>query len=134
MVTTWQLDVPGVSLHVPPVRDGYHPEAQPPAFNSLEFHPLGLFDLRRHLGALPRHPGIFERYRSRFLTSDIAWFAAGASTDGRHFPQQPGFFPEFDDLRLSLPAGEAGGTARKAFGERIRTLIFDLVRMFVSYN
>ncbi|KAJ7867213.1 hypothetical protein B0H14DRAFT_3590365 [Mycena olivaceomarginata] len=130
MVTTWQLDVPGVSLHVPPVRDGYHPEAQPPAFNSLKFHPLGLFDLRRHLGALPRHPGIFERYRSRFLTSDIAWFAAGASTDGRHFPQQPGFFPEFDDLRLSLPAGEAGGTARKAFGERIRTLIFDLATLW----
>ncbi|KAJ7267849.1 hypothetical protein C8J57DRAFT_1613969 [Mycena rebaudengoi] len=130
MATTWQLDVPGVVIHSPPLRDGYCPEPQPIAFRSLKFHPLGLFDLRRHLGALPRHPGIFERFRYRFIASGIAWFAAGACGDGLHIPQQPGFFSEFDDLRASLPPGDAGNTARKAFGESIRSLIFDLATLW----
>jgi hypothetical protein len=58
----------------------------------------------------------------------MAWFAGGMSSDGKHAPTTPGFFPEFIALRDSLPAGTVGNEARKMLNERMQHAVFDLVR------
>ncbi|KAJ7102689.1 hypothetical protein C8R43DRAFT_1141163 [Mycena crocata] len=69
----------------------------------------------------------FEEYLGRFLASDIAWFVDGASTDNKHHPSVPGFFPEFKTLRDMVPAGTTGSDERRALNARIQNLTFDLV-------
>jgi hypothetical protein len=80
----------------------------------------------------------------KFLASDIAWLASGASTDGQHDVAANRFFQEFEDLRNATARGSPGmymllqdtvslttsegSTDRKAFAELVRRLIFDLVR------
>ncbi|KAJ7192579.1 hypothetical protein GGX14DRAFT_594446 [Mycena pura] len=120
--------IPGINIPVPPARTG--PAQDVPPLRSLRFSPLGLYDLRRRLGVFPTEPGIFQRYRERFLTADIAWFAGGASTDGRHATTTPGFMTEFQDLRDSLPTGHVGSEGRRALNERIQHAIFDLTTLW----
>ncbi|KAJ7142729.1 hypothetical protein C8R44DRAFT_974318 [Mycena epipterygia] len=121
----WQT--PGVDYPPPAPRDGYGPNLLPIAWDRLKFGPIGLYDLRRRIGAMPTEPGVFQQYRSRFLAANIAWFAAGASTDGKHIQARPDqFFPEFNTLRDSVPIGPTGGVARKKLNEQMRQLIFDL--------
>ncbi|KAJ7088985.1 hypothetical protein C8R44DRAFT_892605 [Mycena epipterygia] len=123
-VHNWGL--PGIDIPVPLTRDGYGPSAVPIHWSHLKFSPIGLYDLRRRLGVLRRQPGVFQQFQQRFITSDIAWFAAGASTDGCHIPGHDSFFPEFDALRHSLPTGRVGSTARKDLNEQLETAVFDL--------
>ncbi|KAJ6612065.1 hypothetical protein B0H10DRAFT_2054074, partial [Mycena sp. CBHHK59/15] len=100
-------------------------------------HPVGhspirltrALHLRRHLGVLKLQPGVFLQNQSRFLVSDIAWFAGGASTDGCHIPDS-GFFPEFDDVRETLPVGTVGSNARKDLNMRIQHVVFDLATLW----
>ncbi|KAJ7815433.1 hypothetical protein B0H14DRAFT_3745869 [Mycena olivaceomarginata] len=68
--------------------------------NRLQFNPLGLFDLRRHIGIFHQNPSIWNIYGHRFLSSDIAWFAAGKNSDG--------------------------AAARKGLIQHARSLMFDL--------
>ncbi|KAJ6608006.1 hypothetical protein B0H10DRAFT_1955756 [Mycena sp. CBHHK59/15] len=49
------------------------------------------------------------------------------STDGKHIPQPAGFFPEFMDLRHTLPVGSVGSEARKLLNEKLQRVVFDLV-------
>ncbi|KAJ7709315.1 hypothetical protein B0H14DRAFT_3172441 [Mycena olivaceomarginata] len=70
--------IPGIDIPVPPTRVGLSRDIL--TFRQLRFSPLGLYDLRRRLGVQPSEPGIFQRFRNRFLTSDIAWFAGGATS------------------------------------------------------
>ncbi|KAJ6617354.1 hypothetical protein B0H10DRAFT_1948429 [Mycena sp. CBHHK59/15] len=88
--------------------------------------PVGLYDLRRRIGIFAHERGIFQRYQHRFLAADIAWFAAGLSTDASHTPPTNAFFPEFDTLRRNVPSGPLGTEARKSMAERIQTLTYDL--------
>ena len=127
MVLQHDWGIPGVNIPVPPTRDGCGPFQVPLPFKKLKFGPLGLYDLCRCLG-VPQESSVFQRYCSCFLTSDIAWFAAGVSTDGMHIPQPPGFFPEFTSLRNTLPVGPVGSEARRMLNERIQNVVFDLVR------
>ncbi|KAJ7860597.1 hypothetical protein B0H14DRAFT_3622342 [Mycena olivaceomarginata] len=120
--------IPGIDIPVPPTRVGLSRDIL--TFRQLRFSPLGLYDLRRRLGVQPSEPGIFQRFRNRFLTSDIAWFAGGASTDSKHVPTTPGFFPEFTALRDSLPTGPVGNEARKALNERMQHAVFDLATLW----
>ncbi|KAJ7259984.1 hypothetical protein B0H12DRAFT_1069881 [Mycena haematopus] len=120
--------IPGINLPVPPARVG--PSRDVPPFKTLRFSPLGLYDLRRRLGAHPSEPGVFLRYRERFLTSDVAWFAGGASTDGKHVPATPGFFSDFATLRDSLPTGAVGNEARRMLNERMQHAVFDLATLW----
>ncbi|KAJ7812670.1 hypothetical protein B0H13DRAFT_1926042 [Mycena leptocephala] len=112
MVFEHDWGIAGVNIPVPPTRDGFGPFRLPPAYKKL------------------REPGVFQRYRERFLTSDIAWFSAGASSDGRHVPHPPGFFPEFMALRESLPSGAVGNEARKALNEKLQHAVFDLATLW----
>ncbi|KAJ7697392.1 hypothetical protein B0H17DRAFT_1197452 [Mycena rosella] len=123
-VYNWGL--PGINIPAPLTRDGYGPSAVPIQWSRLKFSPIGLYDLRRRQGVLRREPGVFQQFRQRFITSDIAWFAAGASTDGRHIPGHNSFFPEFDALRHSLPTGRIGSAARKDLNDQLETAVFDL--------
>ncbi|KAJ7841161.1 hypothetical protein B0H14DRAFT_3457588 [Mycena olivaceomarginata] len=120
--------IPGIDIPVPPARGS--PSRETLAFRNLRFSPLGLYDLRRRLGVYPGEPGVFQRFRNRFLTSDIAWFAGGASTDNKHVPPTPGFFPEFTTLRETLPTGPVGNEARKVLNERMQHAIFDLATLW----
>jgi hypothetical protein len=121
-----QLGLAGINISPPPVRNGYGPTVVPPPWPTLRFGLLGLYNLRRHLDVLKSKPNVFLTYQSRFFASDVAWFAGGASTDGRHIPDS-GFFPEFDDVRETLPTGPVGSDARKSLNQRIQHMVFDLV-------
>ncbi|KAJ6521588.1 hypothetical protein B0H19DRAFT_1277664 [Mycena capillaripes] len=130
MVFHYNWGIPGINVPVPPTREGHGPFERPLMFKKLKFGPLGHYDLRRRLGVQPQEPGTFQRYRERFLTSDVAWFAACASTDGKHLPQPSGFFPEFMDLRNTLPVGSVGSEARKLLNERLQHVVFDLATLW----
>ncbi|KAJ7676136.1 hypothetical protein B0H17DRAFT_1207525 [Mycena rosella] len=71
-----------------------------------------------------------EQLPCRWHASDRAWFAIGASDNGQHHPLVDGFFSDFDTLHDSFPANETGHAARKAFGEDIQRLIFDLATLW----
>ncbi|KAJ6620182.1 hypothetical protein B0H10DRAFT_1102569 [Mycena sp. CBHHK59/15] len=62
----------------------------------------------------------------RFLASDVAWFAGGTSTDGRHLTD--GFHWEFVELRQMLPVGSY--EARKHLNLRIQHTVFDLATLW----
>ncbi|KAJ7698302.1 hypothetical protein B0H17DRAFT_1196886 [Mycena rosella] len=124
LMYNWGL--PGIDIQPPPTADSYRPSVKPRAWNQLQFSPIGLYDLRRRLGVLRKEPGVFQQYQLRFITADIAWFAAGASTDGQHIPAADSFFPEFDTLRSTLPTGQAGSEARRVLSEKLRGTLFDL--------
>ncbi|KAJ7027668.1 hypothetical protein C8F04DRAFT_1266772 [Mycena alexandri] len=100
----------------PPSHQGY-PARNPLPWHGLKFNPLGLFDLRRHLGIFPLTPTVWNTYRHRFLASDLSWLATGASEDNQHDPGAAGFFPEFYQLRNSLPSNDAGYQERTRFKE-----------------
>ncbi|KAJ7659675.1 hypothetical protein DFH06DRAFT_1326694 [Mycena polygramma] len=112
----------------PPTFNGT-PSANPLPFHGLQFHPLGLFELRRRLGIYAEDPSIWNTYRERFLAADIAWIAHGASDDNQHVPEQAGFFPEFFRLRESLPSDDAGYDTRRDFREAVKKSIWDLTTM-----
>jgi hypothetical protein len=134
MPSIYDWGIPGITLRPPPLRDGYGLSTVPTPFSRLKFSPIGLFDLRRHLGVLPAEPTIFKQFQTRFRTADFGWFAGGASTDGQHIPVLNSFFPEFDNLRQTLPIGPVGNEARKALQEEVQHAVFDLVRRFPSFN
>ncbi|PPQ88059.1 hypothetical protein CVT25_013687 [Psilocybe cyanescens] len=50
----------------------------------LAISTLSLYNLCWHKGALPHLPGAFFTHQAWFLAEDIAWFAAGCSSDGQH--------------------------------------------------
>ncbi|KAJ7785381.1 hypothetical protein B0H14DRAFT_3506941 [Mycena olivaceomarginata] len=130
MVFRYDWGIQGIDIPVPPSREGMGPFRHPLGWDRLRFGPLGLYDLRRRLGVHPSEPGVFQDYRARFLTADIAWFAGGTSTDNHHTPATGGFFPEFDAMRKSLPTGMVGNEARKALNERVRHAVFDLATLW----
>ncbi|KAJ6583133.1 hypothetical protein DFH09DRAFT_1309369 [Mycena vulgaris] len=107
-----------------------HPARNPLHWHQLKFNPLGCYDLRRRLSIFNREPLIWNTYKSRFLASDIAWLASGASDDNQHHTGFSGFFPELSALRDSLPLDENGYAARREFAEAIRKLIWDLATMW----
>ncbi|KAJ7717086.1 hypothetical protein B0H14DRAFT_3012347 [Mycena olivaceomarginata] len=120
---SWNWRVPGVQVNPPHVWD---PLVRPRSWSQLTFDPLSAYDLRRHLGARTDEEGQFKASIDRFLASDIAWLAAGASTDGRHGVAANQFFTEFDELRDSTVTGRSGSGDRKEFIENARKLLFDL--------
>ncbi|KAJ7503686.1 hypothetical protein B0H11DRAFT_2187601 [Mycena galericulata] len=115
------------SLPIAPPPHGGYPTNKPLPLHRLCFNPLGAYDLRRILGVFGNEPLIWNTYRRRFLAADIAWLASGSSNDNQHYPaQDPGFFPDFDTLRDSLPSDERGYTARRNFADAARKIMFDI--------
>ncbi|KAF8874790.1 hypothetical protein BD779DRAFT_1678569 [Infundibulicybe gibba] len=91
----WETDI---NISAPPGGDG-----PLPSWDQLKFNPLGIYNLRRRLGAFPTEPGIFTAYKSRFEAADVAWFAAGLSVDGKHELPKDSFHPLFIESRQDLP-------------------------------
>jgi hypothetical protein len=114
----------GVTVDIPCPPGGNSPI---PAWTELKFNPLGLYNLRRRLGALPKEPGIFTRFKESFLASDIAWLAAGASEDGSHHLLHDRFHPLFQTFREHTPTGSSGQKLRNDVRKRIQQLLFDTV-------
>ena len=86
---------------------------------------MGVYDVRRHLGVkVPQ----FNRLRHRYSAADLAFIVAGASEDSNHLVPADEFFPEYWHLYDSQPVGKPGQLARKAFGDRCRRLLCDVVR------
>ncbi|PPQ86281.1 hypothetical protein CVT25_005504 [Psilocybe cyanescens] len=65
-------------------------------WSALCFHPLGLFDLRRQLGSPTA--SIFNTFRARFDSADLAWFAAGLASQPANIKADK-FYPELHTLR-----------------------------------
>ncbi|KAJ7683510.1 hypothetical protein B0H14DRAFT_3535115 [Mycena olivaceomarginata] len=101
----FEWGVPGVSLLPPPPTRKPIPTIPTP-WDALQFTLLGAYE---------------------FFAADLAFLASGASEDGHHTIEADKFFKQFHDLYDSLPKGPDGQTARREFGDSIRTLIFDLV-------
>jgi hypothetical protein len=119
-----------VNIPMPPSGDG-----ELPPWTDLKFNPLGIYNLRRRIGALAGEPGVFTRYQHRFEAADLAWFAAGASEDDDHHIPADSFHQAFDILRTNLPSGEEGGKWRKQLRSRLGRIIFDLVRcVLISFK
>ena len=99
----------GIPVDIPCPPGG---EGPLPSWSELKFNPLGLYNLRRRLGALWKEPGIFMQHKSAFLASDIAWFAAGASVDGAHGIPSDAFHPLLETFCEHSPQGPAGQRLR----------------------
>jgi len=117
---SWNWGIP-VTIPAPP---GARP--QPQGWNQLKFNQLGLFDLRRRIGVLASEPGVYNDHRTRFDAADIAWFAAGLSTEVIHLAPNA-FPPEMSALRHATPSGQVGSLARSALRTRVQKVTFDLV-------
>ncbi|KAJ7020929.1 hypothetical protein C8F04DRAFT_1274377 [Mycena alexandri] len=123
---SYNWGLPGIDLNPPPLRDNQRLPPVPPSWPRLVFGPVGLYDLRRKLGVHAAEPGVFQRYRARFLTADIAWFAGGSSTDGLHRVGQQGFFPELQALRQPLATGDVGSAVRRELNDRMQGALWDM--------
>jgi hypothetical protein len=119
--TGWGIpnDIP-----VPPGGDG----AVPP-WPELKFSPLGVYNLRRRIGVFPEEPGIFMRYRDRFLHTDVAWFASGLHNDGQHGTSHNTFHSLFHTARLDTGTGETATKLRNKLRDSVRDHIFDMVSL-----
>jgi hypothetical protein len=102
----------------------------PLTWPSLAFHPLGLYDLRRHLGKLPKEPGIYNTYIDHFKYSDLAWFAPGLSKKSSVETNRNSFLPEYLALRSTLPKNSTATQQRTALRKQLQALTFDCVCHF----
>ena len=114
----------------PPNRDA---GPVPLAWPSLAFHPLGLYDLRRRLGKLPKEPGIYNTYIDHFKYSDIAWFAPGLSKKTSVETSRNSFLPEYLALRSALPKNSTATEQRTALRKQLQALTFDSVCHFLWF-
>ena len=105
------------------------PTTDPPPWQDLKFNPLGLYNLHRRMGILNHQQAVFTQFKSNFLASDIAWFAAGTSDDNSHYWQPDSFHPLFQKSREGLPVGKAGDVLRANLCSNIRHLLFDMVHL-----
>lgn len=107
---------------------------EPLAWPSLAFHPLGLYDLRRRLGKLPKEPGIYDAYLDHFNYSDIAWFAHGLSKKSSVKTRHNQFHPEYLALRKDLPKDSTATEMRSTLCKQLQALIFDCVCHSLQFN
>ncbi|KAF8194798.1 hypothetical protein K438DRAFT_808852 [Mycena galopus ATCC 62051] len=91
-------------------------------------NPATVFDVRHNLGVGPAR-SVFERFSTRFRAADIAFLAAGASSDGKHMPPTGDFHPDFDEFYAATP-GEHGNAMRQAFRSELETLLHDLATVW----
>ena len=120
----WNWGIP-VTIPEPP---GASP--QPQDWNQLKFNQLGLFDLCHRIGVFALEPGVYNNHRTQFDATDLAWFAAGLSTEVLDLAQNS-FPPELSTLRHTT----IGSQARSALRTCVQKLCFDLVCIIqMCYN
>jgi hypothetical protein len=107
--------------------------AQPLPLSQIKYNPVGIYDIRRHCGALPHEPGIYDAHRPCFDAADLAWIATSLSLASNSQPLPPDSFPpEFEELRQGMPANSSG--TRATMRARLLKLIFNLVCDFIGLN
>jgi len=91
-----------------------------------KFNTVGVYNLCQIQGVFPHTPSFFDTFYIKFLSADIAWWAAGAHNDGKHHHPNNTFHPMFHDFVITgnSPAAKAN---RKALLAKIQALIWDLV-------
>jgi hypothetical protein len=109
----------GLHVNIPPPAGA---SSQPAKWNKLQCNPIGLYDLRRRLGVLQVPVGTFLTNQSRFLASDLVWFADGSHKDGNHQVVANHFHPSFLIVRRGTTA-EEHNTHRK----KVLDLLLDVV-------
>jgi hypothetical protein len=109
-------------MPVPPGGDG-----PVPPWTDLKFNPLGIYNLRRRLGALCQEPGVFMHHKDRFLSSDIAWFSGGLHNDGQHSTSRDTFHSLFHTARDNTGTGEPATKLRNKLRDSVCDLMFDTV-------
>lgn len=73
-------------------------------------HQIGLLDLRHRIGVFASEPGVYNNHRTQFNAADLAWFAAGLSTEVLHLAKNA-LPPEFSTVRHGVPPGQVGSLA-----------------------
>ena len=116
----WNWGIP-VAISEPPGAS-----AQPLGWDLLKFNQISLFDIRHCISVFATEPGVYDRHHAQFDAMDLAWFAAGLSSDVLHLTQNA-FPPEFDILHHGMPLGQVGLQAQAAIHTHIHKLTFDLV-------
>ena len=112
---------PGIDKPAP--TNTAHASPVPTRFKTLSFNPQGVYDLRRMLGALPSRPGEYTAHQRRFDAADVAWFAAGCSTDGQHAIDRHQFHPIMTNMYLD----GFGPDSRRDLKDLTQSLLFDTV-------
>ena len=108
----------------------YSTSPVPSKLGDLKFNPLDVYNLRRFIGALPENPGAYTMFRDRFDAADIAYFAAGCSTDGKHDVGTNRFHSMIKDM-YSCKYGSFNYESRKKLRDRVQALTFDMVCSFL---
>lgn len=116
-----------IDIPIPPGGEGDVPD-----WSDLKFNPLGIYNLCHHLGALQRKPGTFMKYKSHFLSSDIAWFSAGIHKDGQHVMPRDTYHPLFLTAHKYTGTGESATKLRNKLRDAVRDEVFDLVSSFMK--
>ncbi|CAK5272792.1 unnamed protein product [Mycena citricolor] len=112
----------------PPVHRGPISDTIPEP-TTRPFSPLGVYNIRRYLLQHPVSAALWRIMRPSFLASDIAFAAAGASSDGRHAVAPNRFHSQFNDLYADLPTGPVGAQARLEWAAQVKTVLFDIATM-----
>lgn len=121
MAFSWE---PGINI-TPPTADADNITV-PTSFDDLTFDPQGVYDLRRMLGSSPSDPQGYKNNQHRFDAADVAWFASGCATDGRHaFPHD-----EVHPIMTRMYLGKFEPDSRRILKDRTRSLVFDAVCIF----
>ncbi|PPQ86353.1 hypothetical protein CVT25_002050 [Psilocybe cyanescens] len=97
----------------------------PAVWGSLLFHPVGIYDLQRHLGTLSSEPGIFTAFRDQFDYADLAWFAPGLAKSSLDSLPPYKFYSEYLILRENVPWNAQGTDLRSTLRKCLQELLFD---------
>ena len=105
----------------------------PLPLSQVKYNPVGIYDVRRHCGAHPHEPGIYETHRPCFDAADLAWIATSLSLASNTQPIPPNSFPpEFNLLREGMAKGSSA--TRATMRACLKKLIFNLVCVFICLN
>ncbi len=121
MPPTFSWGTPGIEKPAPSKAASVSPV--PTHFRTLSFNPQGVYDLRRMLGALPTRPGEYSAHQRRFDAADVAWFAAGCSSDNQHTIGRSQFHP----VMANMYRDKFGPESRRELKELTQSLLFDVV-------
>ena len=99
---------------------------KPQPLSQVKYDTVGLYDVRRHCGALPHEPGIYDIHRACFDVADLAWIATSLDlASNSQTIAQNTFPPEFKCLRDGMPPKSSA--KRTTMRAALQKLIFNLV-------
>ncbi|OBZ76608.1 hypothetical protein A0H81_03871 [Grifola frondosa] len=91
--------------------------------SKCQLNPVGVASLRKILGT----GDLYQTYQTKFDAADLAFFLAGAHSDGSHYFDSDKFHPWFHVSREHTPSGDEGTAAHAAFRDRLQDLVYDAI-------